>query len=120
MSVHTGSGARLAEREKQMQQAEEILGSLPQKSGVAKGLFQGEFVADWVFPYPQLSAAQLRDVEAAVAGLTQFCDAHLDPAVIDRTADIPREVIDGLGRLGVLGMTAPRELGGQGFSQLGY
>jgi alkylation response protein AidB-like acyl-CoA dehydrogenase len=44
----------------------------------------------------------------------------LDPARIDREADIPREVIDGLARLGVLGMTAPRELGGQGFSQLGY
>ena len=47
---------RLAENEKQMRQAEELLGSLPQKSGVAKGLFEGRFVADWVFPYPQLPA----------------------------------------------------------------
>ena len=43
-----------AQREAQMQQAEELLGSLPQKAGVAKGLFEGRFVADWVFPYPQL------------------------------------------------------------------
>ena len=32
---------------------------------------------------------------------------------IDRKADIPRDVIDGLGRVGVLGMTAPKEYGGQ-------
>ena len=45
---------------------------------------------------------------------------NLDPEAIDRRADIPREVIDGLGRIGVLGMTAPREVGGREFSQLAY
>jgi len=120
MSVQTDTTGRLAERERQMQQAEEILGSLPQKSGVAKGLFTGEFVADWIFPYPVLAGEQARVVDVAVAEVTRFCDEHLDPARIDRDADIPREVIDGLGRLGVLGMTAPRAHGGQGFSQLGY
>src|SRR5262249_17250620 len=34
--------------------------------------------------------------------------------------DIPRSVIEGLGKLGVLGMTAPPEFGGRGFSQSGY
>lgn len=120
MSAELGTNDRASEREKQMQQAEEILGSLPQESGVAKGLFAGEFVADWVFPYPQLTAEQSPAVDAAVERLTSFCDEHLDPAEIDREADIPRKVIDGLAELGVLGMTAPRELGGQGFSQLGY
>src|SRR5437667_2322419 len=42
----------------------------------------------------------------------------IDPAKIDRQADIPRSVIDGLGRIGVLGMTAPKEYGGHGFSQM--
>ena len=42
------------------------------------------------------------------------------PTAIDREADIPREVIDGLGRVGVLGMTAPEEVGGRGFSQMMY
>src|SRR6185295_7529405 len=35
-------------------------------------------------------------------------------------ADIPREVVDGLAKLGVLGMTAPTAFGGRGFSQMGY
>ncbi len=50
------TGSTSPQREKQMRQAEELLASLPQKTGVAKGLFEGRFVADWVFPYPQLPA----------------------------------------------------------------
>jgi hypothetical protein len=52
--------------------------------------------------------------------LRTFLNEHLDPAAIDRQADIPREVIDGLARLGVFGMTAPTDIGGRGFSQMGY
>ena len=58
MSATIEQPDRLAQHEEQMRQAEELLGSLPQKSGVAKGLFEGRFVADWVFPYPQLPEAQ--------------------------------------------------------------
>jgi alkylation response protein AidB-like acyl-CoA dehydrogenase len=111
---------RLAERDKQVRQAEEMLAALPQKVGVAKGLFVGRFVADWVFPYPELSANQRSEVEQAVAQLERFCDEFLDPARIDREANIPREVIDGLSEMGVLGMTAPTTFGGRGFSQMGY
>src|SRR5215475_12347201 len=120
MSVTTQQPDRLAQREAQMQQAEELLGTMPQKSGIAKGLFEGRFVADWIFPYPQLPASQRAEVEQAVADLESFCDAHLDPERIDREADIPSEVVDGLAKLGVLGMTAPIEFGGRGFSQMGY
>jgi acyl-CoA dehydrogenase family protein 9 len=120
MSTTIEPADRVAQREEQMRQAEEVLGALPQRTGVAKGLFEGRFVADWVFPYPQLSVDQRADVKQAVSELESFCDQHLDPARIDREADIPRKVIDGLGQLGVLGMTAPAEFGGRGFSQMGY
>lgn len=120
MSSDPNQRDRLAQREAQMQEAEELLGTMPQKSGVAKGLFEGRFVADWVFPYPQIPNSQRADVEQAVADLEHFCDEHLDPERIDREADIPRELIDGLAKLGVLGMTAPIEFGGRGFSQMGY
>ena len=120
MSATIEQSERLAQREAQMQQAEELLGAMPQKIGVAKGLFEGCFVADWVFPYPQLPAAQRAEVERAVADLEIFCDTSLDPEQIDREADIPREVIDGLANLGILGMTAPIAFGGRGFSQMGY
>jgi acyl-CoA dehydrogenase family protein 9 len=120
MSTTIEQPNRLAQRDEQVQRAEEVLASLPQTIGVAKGLFNGRFVADWVFPYPQLAADERDDVEQAVARLARFCDEYLDPARIDREADIPREVIDGLGELGILGMTAPTQFGGRGFSQMGY
>src|SRR5271165_4464874 len=104
----------------QMQQAEELLFSEPPREGFAKALFRGEFRGDIVFPYPQLPASQRETVENALAAVRVFTHSHIDPAAIDRDADIPRSVIDGLGELGVLGMTAPVEFGGRGFSQQGY
>jgi acyl-CoA dehydrogenase family protein 9 len=106
------------QRQKEIAQAEELLFAGPQALGFAKGLFQGHFVSDWVMPYPRIPAAQQTELDQSVAELQQFLDADLDPAEIDRQADIPRKVIDGLGRVGVLGMTAPAEYGGHGFSQM--
>src|SRR4051812_38044342 len=106
--------------EKQQKEAEELLFSGPQTLGFAKGLFFGHFNAPLLFPYPQLDAKESAIVEKSVAEVQRFADEHIDAAAIDRDADIPRSVIDGLGKLGVLGMTAPKEVGGRGFSQMGY
>lgn len=120
MAEGTIQSERHVLREQQIRQAEELLASIPEELGFAKGMFRGRCIADWVFPYPQLVETRPGEVAEAVAEVTRFCDEHLDPARIDREADIPREVIDGLARLGVLGMTAPIEIGGRGFSQMGY
>ncbi len=108
------------QRQKEIQQAEELLFSGRQELGFAKGLFLGDFVADWAMPYPRFTDTQQADVDRAVSELRAFLDEHLDPEEIDRQADIPRHVIDGLGRVGVLGMTAPKEVGGRGFTQMQY
>jgi alkylation response protein AidB-like acyl-CoA dehydrogenase len=107
-----------AQRQKEIQQAEELLFAGPQAIGFAKGLFLGNFVADWVMPYPRMAAAQQTELDKSLAELRQFLDTGLDAVEIDRQADIPQSVIDGLGRVGVLGMTAPMEFGGHGFSQM--
>jgi acyl-CoA dehydrogenase family member 9 len=107
-----------AQRQKEIQQAEELLFAGPQALGFAKGLFQGHFVSDWVMPYPRIPAAQQNQLDDTLTELRKFLDKDLDPAEIDRQADIPRSVVDGLGRTGVLGMTAPKEYGGRGFSQM--
>jgi acyl-CoA dehydrogenase family protein 9 len=106
------------QRQKEIQQAEELLFAGPQALGFAKGLFQGHFVSDWVMPYPRIPDAQQGELDQTLAELRTFLNADLDPVEIDRQADIPRSVIDGLGRIGVLGMTAPKEYGGRGFSQM--
>src|SRR5438045_7437072 len=107
-----------AQRQKEIQQAEELLFTGPQALGFVKGLFAGHFVSDWVMPYPRIPAAQQTELDQTLTELRQMLDAELDPTEIDRQADIPRNVIDGLGRVGVLGMTAPAEYGGHGFTQM--
>jgi alkylation response protein AidB-like acyl-CoA dehydrogenase len=107
-----------AQRQKEIAQAEELLFAGPQALGFAKGLFLGHFVADWVMPYPRMPAAQQTELDKSLSELRQFLDRDLDATEIDRQAEIPRKVIDGLGHVGVLGMTAPMEYGGHGFSQM--
>jgi alkylation response protein AidB-like acyl-CoA dehydrogenase len=107
-----------AERQKEIQQAEELLFTGPQALGFAKGLFLGHFVSDWVMPYPRIASAEQGELDGVLRELRDFLDQHLDPAEVDRQADIPRHVIDGLGRIGVLGMTAPKDVGGHAFSQM--
>jgi len=92
-----------AQRQKEIQQAEELLFAGPQALGFAKGLFQGHFVSDWVMPYPRIPEAEQGELDQTLAELRKFLNADLDAAEIDRQADIPRSVIDGLGRVGVLG-----------------
>src|SRR4029077_12555991 len=80
----------------------------------------GEFRGKAIFPFPELTASERPVVEEAVTAVRAFADAHIDADAIDRDADIPRSVIDGLAELGVMGMAAPREFGGRAFSQMGY
>src|SRR5256886_8996753 len=109
-----------AQRQKEIQQAEELLFAGPQALGFAKGLFQGHFVSDWVMPYPRIPEAQQGELDQTLTELRKFLNVDLNPAEIDRQADIPRSVIDGLGRIGVLGMTAPKEYGGGRVSPAGH
>jgi acyl-CoA dehydrogenase family member 9 len=104
----------------QQKQAEELLFSGPQTLGFAKGLFFGHFNAPLLFPYPVLRPDEQAVVDKAVAEVRRFAREEIDAVTIDRDADIPQSVIDGLAGLGVLGMTAPKEYGGRGFSQFGY
>jgi acyl-CoA dehydrogenase family protein 9 len=105
--------------EQQRKQAEELLFEGPQTLGFAKSLYFGHFNAPLVFPYPQLRPDERAEVEETVTAVERFLADKVDSFAIDRNADIPAEVIAGLGRLGILGMTAPKEYGGRGFSQLG-
>ena len=107
-------------RAEQVEQVEELLFSGPQRAGFAKALYRGEFRAKAIFPYPELTDSERPAVEAAVAAVREFAEKHIDAAAIDRDADIPRSVIDGLAELGVMGMAAPHEWGGRAFSQMGY
>ena len=106
------------DRDKQIAEAEELLASGKPAVGFAKGLYFGHHLGEKLAPYPDTHADA--ETNRAVDEVRKFAHEQIDPERIDREADIPREVIDGLGRLGVLGMAVPPEFGGRGFSQSAY
>jgi alkylation response protein AidB-like acyl-CoA dehydrogenase len=108
------------EREQQIKQVEEILFSGPQRLEFANGLFFGHFNAAQIYTYPDLKAEEREGVAKAVNDVRRFAQEKIDAAAIDRNAEIPADVIAGLGELGVLGMTVPVQYGGRSFSQLAY
>ncbi|HKA02060.1 MAG TPA: acyl-CoA dehydrogenase family protein, partial [Candidatus Solibacter sp.] len=108
-----------AELEKQKKQVEEMLAG-PDTLGFAKSLFFSRFKGELLFPYPTLPSDLRQTAAEAVVAVRTFCDEHIDAAAIDRNAEIPQSVIDGLSKLGVMGMTAPVEVGGRAFNQQQY
>ena len=105
-------------REKQIADAEELLGDRLAEIGFAKGLYFGRFLNRKLLPYPDL--AQDADTTRRVDELRQFCRERVDPVAIDREAMIPQEVVDGLGQFGMLGACLPKSCGGLGLSQTAY
>jgi alkylation response protein AidB-like acyl-CoA dehydrogenase len=73
-----------------------------------------------LFPYPEIRPDERETADRALAEVREYVQKHLDARAIDRNAMIPQETIDGLGRIGMLGMTAPVEFGGRNLSQLAY
>lgn len=108
----------VADREKQMAEAEEILGDAPQEMGFAKGLYFGRFLGQRLPTYPDLTDEAR--VNEAVEELRGFCRAKIDPVKIDRESRIPDDVVRGLGDLGVLGACLPSDCGGRDFRQQSY
>jgi acyl-CoA dehydrogenase family member 9 len=107
-------------RQKQIQQAEELLFSGPQKSGFAKDLFFGRFHAEAIMPYPQQSETDKKTGDDAVAEVREYAEKHIDAFKIDKESEIPQSVAEGLGKVGVLGMTISKIHGGRGYSQFNY
>ena len=90
------------------------------KPSFGKELFLGHFRLDLIHPHPQPSAADTERGEAFLEKLERFLREEVDPAVIERDAQIPDTVVKGFKELGALGMKIPVEYGGLGLSQVYY
>ena len=106
------------DREKQIAEAEAILGDSHEEKGLAAGLFFGQYRSEKRLAYPNLS--QDREGGELACKLSQFCQEQVDADAIDRRAEIPASVVRGLGQLGVLGACLPVSCGGLGLSQTSY
>lgn len=108
----------VADREKQIAEAEELLADGHAGIGFAKGLYFGQYLTAGLPRYPDLTAD--REVTSAVDELRRYARESIDPAAIDRNSRIPDDVIRGLGQRGVLGACLPKSVGGRGYSQVAY
>lgn len=86
----------------------------------AAHLFMGRFRPDKLHPVTDIDAEERPRAAKFLADLGAFLRAHVDADAIDRTGEIPDEVMAGLAKLGAYGIKVPREFGGLGFSQTTY
>ncbi|MDH6198592.1 alkylation response protein AidB-like acyl-CoA dehydrogenase [Mycobacterium frederiksbergense] len=85
-----------------------------------KELFLGRLRLDLVHPYPRGPVEATERGEAFLSRLREFCESHIDTTVIERDAQIPDKVIQGLKELGAFGMKIGTEYDGLGLSQVYY
>ncbi|HEY5752012.1 MAG TPA: acyl-CoA dehydrogenase family protein [Chthoniobacterales bacterium] len=88
--------------------------------GFAAGLFMGRYDLGTVAPYPAQSHEDRDQGDAFLSRLEAFLRDQTDPDEIDRTGEIPEDVIHGLARLGAFGIKIPHRFGGLGLSQTNY
>lgn len=86
----------------------------------AGDLFMGRFHLERIHPFPRQSAADRDQGDAFLRRLGEFLKTQVDPDEIDRTGEIPKEVIDGLADLGAFGIKISPEFNGLGLSQTNY
>ena len=84
------------------------------------GLFMGRFDLAQICPFPAQSETDRDQGDAFLAKLEHLLRTKVDPDEIDRTGEIPDEVVDELARLGAFGIKIPHEYGGLGLSQTNY
>jgi len=87
---------------------------------VAGALFMGELRWHLIHPFPELPTDRNEEGEAFLGRLATFLRERVDANEIDRTGEIPDDVIRGLAEMGAFGIKIPKEYGGLGLSQQYY
>src|SRR5260221_464539 len=107
--------------QEQIEKAKDLLEAAPPaEPGFVKSLFFGPVKLDEGLPYPNQDKAESQRTGELLARLDAFLKTEVDADRIDVEERIPKSAMDGLGGLGVLGMTVPREYGGGGFNHTAY
>lgn len=83
-------------------------------------LFHGRLPWKLIYPFPEQPEADKKIGTEYLEKLKCFLTAHLDPDEVDKTGEIPYEVIKGLADLGAFAMKIPQEYDGLGLSQFNY
>jgi len=83
-------------------------------------LFMGRWQPEKLHPVTDVDAEEKIRADKFLAELGAFLKTKIDGDLIDRTGEIPADVMAGLAKLGAYGIKVPPQYGGLGFSQTTY
>lgn len=86
----------------------------------AQGMFVGRFDLSDIGPFPEQTTEDRDQGDAFLQRLEKFLLEKVDPDEIDRSGEIPQEVIEELADLGAFGIKISNAYGGLGLSQTNY
>ncbi|CAI9159950.1 unnamed protein product [Rangifer tarandus platyrhynchus] len=92
----------------------------PPSRAFAKDLFLGKMKKKEVFPFPEVSQDELKEINQFVGPVEKFFTEEVDSRKIDQEGKIPDETLEKLKSLGLFGMQVPEEYGGLGLSNTMY
>ena len=83
-------------------------------------LFEGKYDISMMHPYPVQDPEDKKIGDVFLAELSKYLEKNLDPEEVDRTHEIPKNVLADLAKMGIFALKIPKEYGGLGFSQTNY
>ncbi|MGK5085134.1 acyl-CoA dehydrogenase family protein [Bdellovibrionota bacterium FG-1] len=85
-----------------------------------KALFFGQIREEMIFPYPRVPAETAETVKMIADSLAKFAQNNIKSAEWDEKGAMPREIVDAMSELGMMGLAVPEEFGGLGLPQSAY
>lgn len=85
-----------------------------------KALFFGQIREDLVFPFPRMAKDTVETVNMVTDSFQKFARDQVKSNEWDEKGEMPREMVNYLAELGLLGLAVPEDLGGLGMPQGGY
>ncbi|MCQ9207563.1 MAG: acyl-CoA dehydrogenase family protein [Omnitrophica bacterium] len=84
------------------------------------GLFKGKVNWNLIHPFREQSREKREEGDKFLAKLEKFLKENLNPDEVDRSREIPENVIKGLFEMGAFAIKIPKEYGGLGLSHVTY
>src|SRR3989338_472798 len=83
-------------------------------------LFHGRVPWNLIYPFPQQTGQDKAVGDEYIKKIRDFLLKNLDPDEVDKTGEIPQDVIKGLADLGAFSLKISKEYDGLGLSQVNY
>ena len=103
-----------------MEMAEDARETAWEDKSFTAEMFKGNFAWDLIHPFPTQTEEDKKIGDELLVKVKEVLEEHVDPFVIDRDGEYPREALDALAEIGLFGMKIPKEYGGLGLSVSNY